>query len=68
MKERTHDRTGYPFWVCRECGTKAQRWAGTAVSTYHQGTCGVCGELKAVTQPRDFGYPVFHMKQAGAVP
>jgi hypothetical protein len=44
-----------PDWVCWLCGQmfghKEQR-----VSTWHEDTCGVCGERALVTEPRDFGY------------
>lgn len=26
------------------------------MSTFHLGCCGVCGETKPVTEPRDFGH------------
>lgn len=45
------------MWVCHDCGSKAGKaWT---VSTWHQGICGVCTKLKAVTEPRDYGYPDF---------
>ena len=31
------------------------------VSTYHTGTCDVCGEKTSVTEPRDFFYPDFNL-------
>jgi hypothetical protein len=42
-------------WVCQECG---EEYGYTAVScsTYHTGTCHVCGKETAVTQLRDWGY------------
>ena len=50
----------YPHWVCHGCGIKAQgRPIMDGMSTYHEAKCDVCGETKAVTQPRDFGYPDF---------
>lgn len=49
----------YPKWVCRPCGIKASKGAEFTVSTYHVGICGVCGQKRAVTQPRDFYYPDF---------
>lgn len=51
-----------PSWVCHDCGSKAQPDKDKifAISTYHDGDkCDVCGEEKATTQPRDFGYPEF---------
>ena len=55
----------YPEEVCNECGIKASKAAGNdppcfSVSTYHSGICEVCGEAKAVTEPRDFYYPEFY--------
>lgn len=50
----------YPGWVCKECGRKAAEKAGTTpllFSTFHNGTCGVCGENTSVTELRDFGSP-----------
>ena len=51
----------YPVWVCSDCGWNAQPDKSQVflVSTYHTGTCGVCKKKKAVTEPRDFGYPTF---------
>lgn len=51
----------YPTWVCFDCGNAAQPDKSKifAVSTYHNGKCAVCGEIKAVTESRDFGYPEF---------
>lgn len=51
----------YPSWVCWDCGTKASQVKEHqgGVATYHMGICEVCKESKAVTQPRDFGYPKF---------
>ena len=48
----------YPSWICHPCGMKhgkrKPREGDTA--TYHTGTCGVCGQRKPVTEPRDFGH------------
>lgn len=58
----------YPTWCCYECGKNAREFSTKAghkvgpmilVSTYHEDTCDVCGETKSVTEPRDFGYPIF---------
>jgi len=55
----------YPTWVCDKCGQDYGTWykKGSYVgpphycSTYHMGTCGVCGsENVAVTEPRDYGH------------
>lgn len=50
-----------PDWVCSDCGNKyGNRKCG--IATFHIGTCGVCGEEKEVTEPRDYGYlsPITH--------
>lgn len=53
----------YPARVCADCGKAAaergRRGQGTLVSSYNMQACDVCGEMKACTEPRDFGYPVF---------
>lgn len=51
----------YPDWVCGMCGLKARGMPlpAWACPTWHKGKCDVCGETKPVTEPRDFGYPVF---------
>lgn len=55
-----------PAWVCYSCGLKHGTWYeddGTYIgpknmcSTYHHGTCGVCGTTNiGVTEPRDYGH------------
>ena len=38
-----------------DCGAKhGNRTPG--VATWHEGTCGICGEKKPVTEPRDYGH------------
>lgn len=45
----------YPKWICDDCAEKAGGWAEPEdICTYHKDLCGVCGELKAVTEPRDW--------------
>jgi hypothetical protein len=47
----------YPDWICRPCGFAYGRFPGQdRVSTYHQDTCGICGEFTTCTEPRDFGH------------
>lgn len=45
----------YPDWVCVECG---ERYGNRMpkVATWHNGVCGVCGQERIVTEPRDFGH------------
>lgn len=45
----------YPQWVCFPCGMK-YGYRAPGVSTWHNNTCGVCGEHRQVTEPRDFGH------------
>ena len=48
----------YPAWVCSSCAEKAGgKWPKGHVATFHSGICHVCGELVAVTEPRDWCYP-----------
>ena len=48
-------RPAYPEWICSECGAKwGMRPAGRC--TIHQDTCGMCGEERMVTEPRDYGH------------
>lgn len=50
----------YPTWVCLECAYKAGgMFPQGLISTFHKGKCDVCGKSKAVTEPRDYGYPKF---------
>ena len=51
----------YPTWICGDCGHKAQpdKRRIFDLSTWHKDKCGVCGKVKLVTEPRDFGYPTF---------
>lgn len=59
--------------VCQPCGVTANYLTclkkhgrppvkkAFDVSTFHNGTCDVCGEKTSVTQPRDFFYPDFSL-------
>jgi len=51
------DHDYYPPWVCFDCGNKYGRgYPEGHVCSVHNGTCGICGEKKGVTEPRDFGH------------
>ena len=41
--------------VCHDCGKKYGNYSVSCSSTW-QGTCGVCGQEKPVTETRDYGY------------
>jgi hypothetical protein len=45
----------YPTWVCLDCGLK-YGWHDAGVATWHEDTCGICGRVTGVTEPRDFGH------------
>ena len=45
----------YPVWVCYPCGIR-HGFKECGVATWHEDKCGVCGEVAAVTEPRDFGH------------
>lgn len=46
----------YPAWICRPCGQKHGKQPKGRISSWHAGTCGVCGQPADVTEPRDFGH------------
>ena len=41
--------------ICSDCGNKYGKYS-VGCSTFHIGTCEVCGETKPITEVRDFGY------------
>ena len=45
-----------PDWICADCGNKYGSYPEGHLSTWHNGTCGICGEDKPVTEPRDYRY------------
>jgi hypothetical protein len=58
----------YPAWVCADCGSRyGKRGATGGHATWHIDACGICGETKACTQPRDFGNLVLDWAQRAAV-
>jgi hypothetical protein len=45
----------YPEYICADCGEKHGNGMPKGhLATWHNGTCGICGEEKAVTEPRDY--------------
>jgi hypothetical protein len=52
-------------WVCFDCGIEAlknlinKRKKRLLISTYHNDRCDVCGQIKSVTEIRDYGYLIF---------
>jgi hypothetical protein len=52
------EKKPYPTWTCIRCAMEAGG-RQASLSTFHYDKCDVCGKDKAVTQPRDFGYPNF---------
>lgn len=59
-------------WVCNDCGDAAlslevnKNKRRLLVSTFHLGKCDICNKEKAVTQTRDFGFPVFMKNESRA--
>lgn len=50
--------SNYPRWTCSGCAEEAGgKWPRGHVATWHSNICPVCGEQKAVTEPRDYRYP-----------
>ncbi len=47
----------YPAWICRPCGGAQGRGMPQGhISTWHEDTCGICGKVTSVSEPRDFGH------------
>jgi hypothetical protein len=53
-KARTEPASPPPVWCCYDCGVEEYGPAHSS-STWHAGTCGICGKVTGVTEPRDFG-------------
>jgi hypothetical protein len=57
MTRRELMKPDYPNWVCLDCGTRYGNGRGlNHIMTMHIGACDICGEERAVTEPRDFGH------------
>lgn len=45
-----------PEWVCHDCATgRGARIPEGHIPTWNINKCGICGEERYVTQPRDYG-------------
>jgi len=67
-KHWTSDRVGKakkcPALVCGPCARKnGGHWPDGHLASVGTGICGWCGELKTVTEPRDWGYPRYKAKR-----
>jgi hypothetical protein len=52
------EQADYPDRICNDFGRRYGK-DSLLVSTYHKGRCGWCGEVRPVTEPRDFTWPVY---------
>lgn len=46
----------YPQRICSQCAAKYCRRSTCGLATWHDDTCGICGNVTNVTEPRDFGH------------
>jgi hypothetical protein len=54
---KVREQFPYPAWICRPCGEAHGRGMPKGhVSTWHEDTCGICGRVTSVSEPRDFGH------------
>ncbi len=49
-------KENYPSWVCIDCVKLVRGYLPNRISCWHIDPCGICGKLKPVTEPRDFGH------------
>jgi hypothetical protein len=62
----------YPAWICADCGTRLTKRHDERCMTFHQPDpadihdhCGWCGtNTKALTEPRDYGFPIYRHPSA----
>lgn len=48
----------YPKYVCEKCAVKGGgKIPAHHIACWHMDICPCCGHLRAVTKPRDYGYP-----------
>lgn len=57
----------YPFLICSDCGNKYGKAPKGNQATFYFGNCGWCNQVKAVTEPRDFGYPRWSSRDPVAI-
>ena len=64
-KKRHTDKHGYNVgdWICDDCAKTLGATKRIEISCYHMDTCDYCDETKAVTEPRDWGYPELDWKK-----
>ena len=55
MKPTLLERLTTADLICSDCGNKYGKYS-VGCSSFHIGTCEVCGETKPITEVRDFGY------------
>jgi hypothetical protein len=55
LQQAMDEAQAYPMWVCADCAKEYGRHA-IGIATWHKGTCGVCGRVTGVTEPRDCGH------------
>jgi len=55
LNENLLDRLTQADVVCSDCGTKYGKYS-VGCSSVWEGTCNVCGEVKPITEVRDYGY------------
>lgn len=46
----------YPSEICYDCGEQHGRRKVNPCASWSIGTCDICGDKVATTQPRDFGH------------
>lgn len=47
-------------WICHDCAVKYAQVILGHCATHHEDRCGVCGEKKCTTEPRDYRWPSLH--------
>jgi len=56
MTTKEEFKTSEPDWVCLGCAKdRGAKMPEGHLATFNINTCGICGEEKSVTEPRDFG-------------